>query len=119
MKASKVKSKASKKVNQGSRVPVDQEVDTNVYEIQLSCLKEQGELAFGDPIFCKNCNAVFNKHSQITEEAKGEQIWTCEFCNSTNEVQIEAEETPKSTAVNYIVEAAAQVNDKEGVSSQQ
>lgn len=45
-----------------------QEVDTNVYQIQLSCLKDAGvELATGDPVFCTSCQAAFNKHSKIEE----------------------------------------------------
>lgn len=50
------------------------------------------------------------------EEVKGEdgekQLWTCEFCLTVNEVELEEEEKPTSNAVNYIVEAAAQVQDK-------
>lgn len=79
--------------------------------MQLACLKDSGELATGDPTFCKQCQAVFNKHSKI-EEAKDlagevEQIWNCEFCNTKNIVQFDAEELPKTTGVTYIVEAAA------------
>jgi hypothetical protein len=33
----------------------------------MSCLKDQGELATGDPVFCSNCEAIFNKHSKIEE----------------------------------------------------
>jgi len=35
----------------------------------MSCLKEGGELATGDPVFCTKCQAVFNKYSKITEES--------------------------------------------------
>jgi hypothetical protein len=58
---------------------------------------------------------VFNKHSKIEEIKDAEtgevtkQIWNCEFCVAKNEVQFEPEELPKTTAVNYIIEAAAQV----------
>lgn len=37
-----------------------QEVDTNVFKIALSTLKNNAEIATGDPIFCKKCNAIFN-----------------------------------------------------------
>ncbi|CDW82116.1 type a von willebrand factor domain-containing protein [Stylonychia lemnae] len=90
-----------------------QDVDTNVFQISMACLKDQGELATGDPYFCTNCDAVFNLHSKIEEnKAEEEQIWQCEFCNHKNKVQFEPEELPKSEAVNYIVEAAAQIIDK-------
>lgn len=72
-------------------------------------MKDKAELATGDPTFCCNCKAVFNMHSKI-EEVKGDdekQIWTCEFCLTKNEVNLDDEEIPKTGAVNYIVEAAA------------
>ena len=40
-----------------------QEVDTNVVAINFSVLKEKGELATGDPIFCKQCQALFSMYS--------------------------------------------------------
>jgi hypothetical protein len=36
----------------------------------------------------------------------------CEFCHHQNNVFLDEEEIPKSLAVSYIVEAAAQVADK-------
>jgi len=79
----------------------------------MRCLKDQSELATGDPVFCTTCQAVFNMHSKIEENKLEEkQIWSCEFCNTKNTVQLEPEEMPKSEAVNYIVEAAAQIEDK-------
>jgi hypothetical protein len=32
-----------------------QEVDTNVFLINMGCLKDSSELATGDPVFCKSC----------------------------------------------------------------
>jgi len=46
-----------------------QEVDTNVFLINMGCLKDSSEVATGDPVFCKACQAIFNKHSK-TEEVK-------------------------------------------------
>ena len=34
-------------------------------------------------------------------------IWTCEFCNEKNLINLEPEEIPKSEAINYIIEASA------------
>jgi len=45
-----------------------QEVDTNVFKIALSTLKNNAEIATGDPIFCKKCNAIFNSKSKIEEK---------------------------------------------------
>ena len=96
----------------------EQEVDTNVFSINMSTLKNGSELATGDPIFCENCHAAFNMHIHY-EEVKCEegepegQIWACEFCNTKNKIQIEPEEIPKTKEVTYIMEAAAQVHDKQ------
>lgn len=83
-----------------------QEVDTNVFLIKLGCLKDSGEMATGDPVFCSKCQAIFNKHSKITE-TMGSQVWNCEFCLAKNPVQLEPEEIPKTEGVNFILEAAA------------
>jgi hypothetical protein len=95
-----------------------QEVDTNVFQISMGCLKDSSvELATGDPLFCSQCQAIFNKHSKIEEikdvlSGEEEQIWSCEFCLHKNKVQMEPEELPKTATVNYILEAAAQIHDK-------
>ena len=99
-----------------------QEVDTNVYKISLATLKDGAEMASGDPVFCKACQAVFNMHSVIEEGKESGmdgQLWKCEFCNTKNEVNFEPEELPKSKAVNYILEAAAQVQDKKLMGKQE
>lgn len=91
------------------------EVDTNVFEVSMACLKEGAELATGDPVKCIACQAVFNKNSVIKKNLVDEdedQEWPCEFCNYKNEVNIDEEEVPKSLEVNYLVEASAQVVDK-------
>ena len=96
--------------NAGGKRKHRQEVDTNIFKISMECLKDSGELATGDPICCTNCQAVLNKHSKIEDckvNGNEEQRWKCEFCNTSNKVQIEPEEIPQSEAVNYIIEAAA------------
>jgi len=40
-------------------------------------------------------------------EEDGKTIWTCEFCNTRNEVMLGEEEIPQETEVTYIIEAAA------------
>lgn len=93
-----------------------QEVDTNVYRIQLSCLKDAASMATGDPETCTKCQAVFNMHSKLEEvkqmDGSVQQSWKCEFCCTVNDVCLDEEEIPKESAVNFLVEAAAQVQDK-------
>ena len=48
-----------------------QEFDTNVFEVSLSCLAAQKEVATGDAEICKVCQGVFSKLSKTTLE--GEQ----------------------------------------------
>lgn len=43
------------------------EIDSNVIALNLKVLKEDAELAAGDPVFCKNCRAVFNMFSKLKE----------------------------------------------------
>lgn len=87
------------------------EVDTNVFEIQLDCLNNKTEIATGDPELCQGCSGVLNFKSQV-KDVNNEQVWKCEFCNHDNKVMLDEEEIPKTEAVSYLVEAAAQVEDK-------
>ena len=84
-----------------------QEVDVNVFKINMGTLKDGGQLATGDPVFCKTCNAAFNIHSKIEQKIGLQQAWVCEFCMTINEVHLEEEEIPKTKEVTYILEAAA------------
>ena len=100
-----------------------QELDTNVFKIEFATLKDKAEIATGDPLFCKQCQACFNINSKIeevkTEDGDEQQIWNCEFCLTKNEVDLEEEEKPQTKAVNYIVEAAAQVQDSKVMGNQE
>ena len=89
------------------------EADTNIFQVSLSCLKNAGAMATGDPVICGKCQGVFNSFSQ-TKPIMGKEsvLWTCEFCNNTNEIFVDKEEIPKVSEVNYLLEAAAQVQDK-------
>ena len=89
----------------------NQEFDTNVFEVKLDCLENKGEIATGDAEICTKCFGVFSKLSKLTDEAE-QQIWICEYCNTKNEVMIDDEEVPKTQEVTYLIEAAAQVQDK-------
>lgn len=87
-----------------------------MFQIQFSTLKDKAEIATGDPIFCQKCKGCFNFFSKVeerkSEEGNEVQVWQCEFCNFTNEIDLEEEEKPQSAKVNYILEASAQVQDK-------
>ena len=88
------------------------EFDTNVFQVNLDCLVNEGEVATGDAVLCQECSAVFSKFSSVTLEGEEDlfpTIWTCEFCNSKNKVMIDDEEVPKQNEMTYLIEAAPQV----------
>lgn len=83
------------------------QVDTNVSMIEFQTLKDQAEMATGDPYFCENCRSVFNMYSKVEEAEGGGQTWKCEFCMHENKVEIEEGEKPQTNDVKFILEAAA------------
>jgi len=96
----------------------------------MKVLKEDPDVVAGDAVFCKNCKAVFNLYSKLraptNEEIKyneiedeQEKMWTCEFCNHSNLVNLADPEIPKKDAVNYILEnAKAEENKKKSEEEQ-
>ena len=62
----KVQKKRVLKKNRAEKV-YHQEVDTNVFKIEYSTLKDGAELATGDPLFCQSCQAIFNSLSKVQE----------------------------------------------------
>lgn len=94
------------------RERIEVEFDTNIFRVSLECLQNKGQLVTGDAEFCTTCKGVFNKTSTIVT-AGDKQTWTCEFCNTDNEVMIGEEEIPQSNEATYILEAAAQIENAE------
>jgi len=112
VKKDKVK-KSKEKVSSGKHYK--QEVDTNVLAFDMSTLKNEKDVFTGDPIFCKNCKAVLNSYSQIKSlEDKKKQQWVCEFCDASNEIQVEPEDQPKKNEVTYLLEPAPNKEEKKG-----
>ena len=90
----------------------EHEIDTNILTINFEFLKEKVEYATGDPISCKNCEAIFNKFSIFKSIINSnETIWICEFCNFNNNIMIENEEIPLSDCVDYFVQSRNQLNN--------
>lgn len=119
----RAKNKAVKASRQRPARKFRQELDTNIFKIEFKTLQDKAEIATGDPVFCKECQAVFNIYSKTEElktaEGEEKQVWKCEFCNTVNDVDIEDEEKPQNKAVNFIIEAAAQVQDKKVMGSKE
>lgn len=83
--------------------------NTNVIEINLSCLKQGSSLATGDPIHCLGCNSLLNCFSNLIRT--GQNIkWNCEFCGAITDLSIEEEELPTESELTYVLESAAEVS---------
>ena len=48
-----------------------QEIDTNIFKIEFKALRDNAQIATGDPIACFKCNAMFNINS-VVENVKPE-----------------------------------------------
>lgn len=94
------------------RAKVELKVDTNVVSIDLGSLKHAEVMATGDPIFCSVCKAVFSMFSRITEVENDSQLWTCEFCESENLVNIDVEEIPRTQIVDYMLMSSSQIREE-------
>ncbi|CAI2385496.1 unnamed protein product [Moneuplotes crassus] len=120
-----LKKKAVKeRINRQGRV-FKAEVDTNVMSIDLKVLKDDGNIASGDPVFCEGCRAVLNIHSKLNPSAEpgsDESLWKCEFCGFSNEITIDQEEAPSKESLNYLLdtgepEAVGEDQEEEKTSS--
>jgi hypothetical protein len=83
----------------------EHEVDTNILTFKFNFLKEKVAFATGDPIYCKECEAVFNKYSKLEQN----DLWICEFCGHKNTMMIEPEEIPTSDCIDYFVQSVNQI----------
>ena len=43
------------------------QLDSNIAEISMDELSKQNALATGDPVFCQQCNAIFNSYSKLIQ----------------------------------------------------
>jgi hypothetical protein len=59
--------KEAKKKRRNKGRKFQQEIDTNIFKIGFSTLKENAEIATGDPTFCKGCQAVLNSFSKVVD----------------------------------------------------
>ena len=86
----------------------EMKVDTNVVSLDLSSLKEAGNIATGDPVFCSSCASAFNLYSRMSETSDSTQVWCCEFCGIENVVNIEVEEIPRGQMMDYVLMSSSQ-----------
>ena len=116
--------------------------NVNICKISMADLSEQKELMTGDPVFCKHCGVILNSQSKLDKkqpkqqkyeplvpappihpmleefayenhQEDGENYWKCEFCFGINKIDIEEEEIPKSSSMEYTVIPAPNSNEKD------
>ncbi|XP_076077752.1 circularly permutated Ras protein 1-like [Mytilus galloprovincialis] len=83
----------------------ERRADTNVVSINFSKLIAPGHMFTGDPSYCQDCKAILSHVSKITKDNE-QQVWSCEFCNKVNEIDIMEEEIPKERDVTFMLEPA-------------
>ena len=91
------------------------EVNTNVIEINLNCLRNESSIATGDPLLCKNCECLLNSSSVLIRSDAG-VLWECEFCNHKNNILIENEEIPQQLEVTYFLEQELEAENQREIS---
>lgn len=96
-------------------------VDTNIVNVDFESLAGKTVVATGDAIQCKNaeCGGYMSGISCLTPSEEGVDYkwqWICEFCSTSQEVELDAQEKPKSDqkSVDYILEPAPAVVAGEG-----
>ncbi|KAK3593841.1 hypothetical protein CHS0354_011443 [Potamilus streckersoni] len=79
--------------------------DTNIVSLKLNQLVAPGNMHAGDPTYCTSCGAIMSSISKLKKDIE-EKVWTCEFCNAKNVVDVEDEEVPTSEDLTYMLEPA-------------
>jgi len=86
----------------------------NVLSVELGALTRPVDLATGDPIRCKQCQAIFCASdapnlTRVEKEGGGEdedmtaRVWTCRFCGCKQEIEVDDAEIPTSSVSEYVV----------------
>ncbi|XP_053396238.1 uncharacterized protein LOC123552632 [Mercenaria mercenaria] len=79
--------------------------DTNIVTVKFDKLIAPSNMHAGDPQNCSSCGAILSKISKLDILAD-EKVWTCEYCETRNVVDIEEEEIPREPDVTFMLEPA-------------
>ncbi|KAK3751627.1 hypothetical protein RRG08_012688 [Elysia crispata] len=86
--------------------------DGNVILISLRDLANEPNLVTGDPITCKNCQAVLTGTSILIINGETSS-WTCEFCGyMTTDLNISEDEIPKGESIDFMLSPATKVSSQ-------
>jgi len=100
----------------------------NVLSVELGALCRPVDLATGDPVRCKQCQAVFcaSDAPSLTKSEKKEgdededmttRVWTCRYCGCKQEIEIDDAEIPTSNVSEYVVAPGEEPQAAEAASS--
>lgn len=89
----------------GSKVKKWRRADTNVVAIKFDQLTSPSNMHTGDPVTCTDCQAMLSHISKITKDGEN-QVWVCEYCGTSNPVDLVSEEIPAEADVTYMLEPA-------------
>ncbi|XP_071839226.1 circularly permutated Ras protein 1-like [Apostichopus japonicus] len=79
--------------------------DGNVILVSLGTLENDPKIMTGNAVSCCKCPAILSHISTVTPSSSGDtskQTWTCDFCDTKNEVDVSDEEIPKESQVDFL-----------------
>lgn len=80
--------------------------DTNVVSIKFNELLQTNEMFAGEPIKCRNCEAVMTNYERKNYLAQT-RVWKCGFCFNENDLSsVVEDQIPKQDDVTFLLEAA-------------
>ncbi|PIK56321.1 putative circularly permutated Ras protein 1 [Apostichopus japonicus] len=85
--------------------------DGNVILVSLGTLENDPKIMTGDAVSCCKCPAILSHISTVTPSSSGDtskQTWTCDFCDTENEVDVSNEEIPKESQVDFLYVAPSE-----------
>jgi Mg-chelatase subunit ChlD len=91
---------------------IHKEVDSNVFVIEFSSLRDKNnvETLYSKPIKCERCQSILNSFSNVKKIEGNNYDWLCDYCNQLNKIKINDE---KEIPTSKIVEYATKVEVKE------
>lgn len=85
--------------------------DTNIVCISFDNLISTNQMLAGEPIKCRNCEAIMNPISR--ENVVMENIWNCEFCSELNYLNnFDLDQIPNETDTNFLIESESKTENK-------
>jgi hypothetical protein len=84
--------------------------DSNIIAVKFNQLVMPNEMFAGEPIKCKNCQAIMTK---LSKKSVNDKIWTCEFCATKNVLSnvTNDQEIPDHDDVTFLLEPAPPVKE--------